>query len=109
MCIHHSPSLLTTFDDNSAGILPSNTTTYTLSQITNALYSQIGAVPYLGCYDNGTILDEVWYFHHVIGTVCRVDQDCSDFLNLDLGAIWSLQNPQFHHSVELHRKWNLVL
>ncbi|KAG1762977.1 ribonuclease T2 [Suillus occidentalis] len=52
----------------SAGILPSNTTTYTLSQITNALYSQIGAVPYLGCYDNGTILDEVWYFHHVIGT-----------------------------------------
>lgn len=52
----------------SAGILPSNTTTYTLSQITNALYSQIGAVPYLGCYDNGTVLDEVWYFHHVIGT-----------------------------------------
>jgi ribonuclease T2 len=51
-----------------AGILPSNTTTYTLSQITNALYSQTGAVPYLGCYSNGTILDEVWYFHHVLGT-----------------------------------------
>ncbi|KAG1850623.1 ribonuclease T2 [Suillus subalutaceus] len=51
-----------------AGILPSNTTTYTLSQITNVLYSQTGAVPYLGCYGNGTILDEVWYFHHVLGT-----------------------------------------
>ncbi|KAG0707518.1 ribonuclease T2 [Suillus ampliporus] len=51
-----------------AGILPSNTTTYTLSQITNALYSQTGAVPYLGCFGNGTILDEVWYFHHVLGT-----------------------------------------
>ncbi|KAG2155619.1 ribonuclease T2 [Suillus clintonianus] len=51
-----------------AGILPSNTTTYTLSQITNALYSQTGAVPYLGCYGHGTILDEVWYFHHVLGT-----------------------------------------
>ncbi|KAJ8597595.1 ribonuclease T2 [Rhizopogon salebrosus TDB-379] len=50
------------------GILPSNTTTYTLAQITNALYSQTGAVPYLGCYGNGTILDEVWYFHHVLGT-----------------------------------------
>ncbi|KAH7930383.1 ribonuclease T2 [Leucogyrophana mollusca] len=51
-----------------AGILPSNTTTYTLAQITNALYSQTGAVPYLGCSGNGTVLDEVWYFHHVLGT-----------------------------------------
>lgn len=61
---------------SSAGIVPSNTTTYTLSQITNALYSQTGAVPYLGCFgSSGTILDEVWYFHHVLGTVRRVDRD----------------------------------
>ncbi|KIJ66331.1 hypothetical protein HYDPIDRAFT_109332 [Hydnomerulius pinastri MD-312] len=51
-----------------AGILPSNQTSYTLSQITSALYSQTGAVPYLGCSGNGTVLDEVWYFHHVLGT-----------------------------------------
>jgi len=51
-----------------AGILPSNETTYTLAQITNALYSQTGAIPYLGCSNNGTVLDEVWYFHHVLGT-----------------------------------------
>ncbi|KAH0837991.1 ribonuclease T2 [Lanmaoa asiatica] len=51
-----------------AGILPSNKTTYTLAQITNALYSQTGAIPYLGCSNNGTVLDEVWYFHHVFGT-----------------------------------------
>ncbi|KAH7916360.1 ribonuclease T2 [Hygrophoropsis aurantiaca] len=51
-----------------SGILPSNKTTYTLAQITNALYSQTGAVPYLGCSGNGTALDEVWYFHHVLGT-----------------------------------------
>ncbi|EGO05308.1 hypothetical protein SERLA73DRAFT_174402 [Serpula lacrymans var. lacrymans S7.3] len=52
-----------------AGILPSNTTTYTLAEITNALVSQTGAVPYLGCSgSDGTVLDEVWYFHHVLGT-----------------------------------------
>ncbi|KAI6114944.1 ribonuclease T2 [Pisolithus thermaeus] len=50
-----------------AGIVPSNGTTYTLAQITNA-YSQTGAIPYLGCSGNGVVLDEVWYFHHVLGT-----------------------------------------
>ncbi|KAG8219471.1 ribonuclease T2 [Butyriboletus roseoflavus] len=50
------------------GIIPSNKTTYTLARITNALYSQTGAIPYLGCSNNGSVLDEVWYFHHVLGT-----------------------------------------
>ncbi|KAG1813257.1 ribonuclease T2-like protein [Suillus subaureus] len=52
-----------------AGIVPSNTTTYTRAQIANALYSQTGADPWLGCYDaNGAVLEEIWYFHHVLGT-----------------------------------------
>ncbi|KAH7886151.1 ribonuclease T2 [Phlebopus sp. FC_14] len=51
-----------------AGIWPSNETTYTLAQITGALYSQTLAVPYLGCSKHGTVLDQVWYFHHVMGT-----------------------------------------
>ena len=54
----------------SFGIVPSNRTTYTLSQFQNALQSQTGAIPYLGCGHNGTVLEEVWYFQHVWGTVC---------------------------------------
>ncbi|GBE77679.1 ribonuclease T2 [Sparassis latifolia] len=52
-----------------AGIYPSNTTTYSLASIQSALYSQTGGVPYLGCGGkNGTILEEVWYYSHVLGT-----------------------------------------
>ncbi|KZT02477.1 ribonuclease T2 [Laetiporus sulphureus 93-53] len=52
-----------------SGIYPSNTTTYTLSQIQAALKAQTGAVPYLGCGgENNTILEEVWYYNHVLGT-----------------------------------------
>ena len=50
------------------GIIPSNKTMYTLSQFQNALKSQTGAIPYLGCGNNGTVLQEVWYFQHVFGT-----------------------------------------
>ena len=65
-----------------AGIVPSNTTSYTLSDIQAALTKQWGAVPYLGCSgsrfnstkagngtsDNGRIvLDEVWYYMHILG------------------------------------------
>ncbi|KAF7793435.1 hypothetical protein EIP86_004547 [Pleurotus ostreatoroseus] len=53
----------------SVGIVPSNKTTYKLGQIQNALKLQTGAVPYLGCGFNGTVLQEVWYFSHVFGTV----------------------------------------
>jgi hypothetical protein len=52
-----------------AGIIPSNKTTYSLSQLQGALKAQTGATPYLGCEQNGTALSEVWYFHHVRGSV----------------------------------------
>ncbi|PAV22516.1 ribonuclease T2 [Pyrrhoderma noxium] len=58
----------------SAGIIPSNSTTYTLSQIQNALKSQTGAIPHLGCSSSPTnsssnvVLSEVWYYTHVLGT-----------------------------------------
>lgn len=62
-----------TFDMLAAyGIVPSNKTTYSLSQITNALQAQTGHVPYIGCAVNGTSLSEVWYFGHVFGTVSVV-------------------------------------
>ncbi len=60
-----------------SGITPSNKTTYSLSQIQNALKGQTGAIPYLGCGNNGTVLQEVWYFHHVLGTVSTLLYDCS--------------------------------
>ncbi|TFY79451.1 hypothetical protein EWM64_g4563 [Hericium alpestre] len=51
-----------------SGITPSNKTTYSLSQFQTALKAQSGAIPYLGCGHNGTVLQEVWYFNHVSGT-----------------------------------------
>ncbi|KDQ63313.1 hypothetical protein JAAARDRAFT_694743 [Jaapia argillacea MUCL 33604] len=51
-----------------AGITPSNTTTYSLAQLQNALKAQTAAIPYLGCGSNGTVLQEVWYYNHVMGT-----------------------------------------
>lgn len=51
------------------GITPSNTTTYPLAKIQDALKAQTGALPYLGCSDKGGSLSEVWYFNHVFGTV----------------------------------------
>ncbi|KAI3623963.1 hypothetical protein CBS14141_002391 [Malassezia furfur] len=64
-----------------AGIVPSNKTSYTLSDITNALEKVTGAKPYIGCSgprnnetsggnqnDHGfTVLSEVWYFYNVAG------------------------------------------
>lgn len=64
------------------GITPSNSTTYTLSDIQNALTTEYGAVPYIGCSgpkyntteaganstDSGrTNIDELWYYQHVYG------------------------------------------
>lgn len=54
---------------SSSGIQPSNKTTYSLTQLQTALKAQTGAIPYLGCGQNGTVLQEVWYFHHVLGSV----------------------------------------
>jgi ribonuclease T2 len=71
---------------SAGGIRPSNTTTYTLSDMQAALTKGFGALPYIGCTgpkyntttagkgssDNGyTIVDEVWYYHHVYGRVQR--------------------------------------
>ena len=63
-------------------IVPSNSTTYTLSDFEQALSSEYGATPYVGCsgarynetvagkgsLDNGrTQISEMWYFFHVNG------------------------------------------
>ena len=50
------------------GIVPSNSTGYSLEQIQAALKSQTGALPYVGCSHNGTQLSEIWYYSHVYGT-----------------------------------------
>ncbi|KAI6120577.1 ribonuclease T2 [Pisolithus croceorrhizus] len=94
-----------------AGIVPSNGTTYTLAQITNALYSQTGAIPYLGYSGNGVVLDEVWYFHHVLGTVRTPAQvDSVHGLKKTMtGAVRSLQDHQFHHAVKLRSGGIVVL
>lgn len=59
----------------SAGIVPSNTTTYTLAQLQNAVKAQTGAIPFFGCGGTGAggsagrnILNEAWHFNHVLGT-----------------------------------------
>jgi ribonuclease T2 len=64
------------------GIRPSNTTSYSLSDIQDALTVGFGALPYVGCtgtrynatdagkgsLDNGfTQLSETWYYYHVYG------------------------------------------
>lgn len=57
-----------------AGIVPSNTTTYSLADIQSTLTQAFGAVPYLACVGDEsadgsgkTVLNEVWYYHHVMG------------------------------------------
>ncbi|KAJ4417999.1 hypothetical protein N0V82_005851 [Gnomoniopsis sp. IMI 355080] len=57
-----------------AGIVPSNTTTYSLVDIQSALTEAFGAVPYLACSgaesadgSGYTALSEVWYYHHAVG------------------------------------------
>ncbi|KAL1310471.1 hypothetical protein AAFC00_000763 [Neodothiora populina] len=66
----------------SAGIKPSNTTTYSLSSFQSALNKGYGALPYIGCSgprynetaaganstDSGrTVISEVWYYFHAYG------------------------------------------
>ncbi|KAF9454076.1 ribonuclease T2 [Macrolepiota fuliginosa MF-IS2] len=50
------------------GVLPSNKTTYKLDDLEAIIKSQTGAVPFFGCANNGTVLNEVWYFNHVHGS-----------------------------------------
>ena len=71
---------------SAAGITPSNTTRYTYADIESTLTKKFGATPYIGCTgprfnsttagagtnDRGyTILDEVWYYHHVSFTLVQ--------------------------------------
>ncbi len=71
---------------SAASIRPSNSTTYSLSDLQSALSSGFGALPYIGCsgprynatsqgqgsMDNGrTVVSEVWYYYHVYGRVQR--------------------------------------
>jgi len=51
-----------------AGITPSTTATYTLSQIQSALAKNHGGfTPYVGCASG--VLDELWYFYNVKGSL----------------------------------------
>lgn len=60
----------------SAGIVPSNTTAYQLGDLQNALKARTGGIPYVGCGNNGTVLQEVWYFNHVCGPVSYSTRRC---------------------------------
>lgn len=50
-----------------AGIVPSNTVTYTREQIVGALAKKTGAIPFIGCTGrpNRNTLNEFWYYYHV--------------------------------------------
>lgn len=50
-----------------AGIVPSNTATYSKASILSALKAKTGQEPYLGCKSGA--LNEVWYFYNVQGSL----------------------------------------
>jgi len=50
-----------------AGIYPSTTIQYNLTQFIAALQPMHGAIPYIGC-SKGQV-DELWYFYHIQGSV----------------------------------------
>ncbi|KAK4049285.1 hypothetical protein OIV83_004222 [Microbotryomycetes sp. JL201] len=57
----------------SQGIVPSNSTTYSLQDLENAFVAQVGAKPFFGCSGpepsgQRTVLSEVWVYAHVLGT-----------------------------------------
>ena len=71
---------------SAANFSPSNTTTFTLGDMQDALTNGFGGLPYIGCLgpkynamaagngtlDNGAmVVDEVWYYYHVNGRVQR--------------------------------------
>lgn len=53
-----------------AGITPSNSKTYTKSQIQQALNSKFGADVYFKC-DSNNAINEIWYFHHIKGSLLQ--------------------------------------
>ena len=94
-----------------SGIIPSNKTTYSLSHIQNALKAQTGSIPFIGCGHNGTVLQEIWYFNHVMGTV-RVSLLCLlvHRLILVVGAVRIVQKRGFHDQKQLleHDRYKLL-
>lgn len=51
-----------------AGIKPSNSATYKLTDVQNALAKGHGGhIPYVGCSSNA--IDEIWYYFNVRGSV----------------------------------------
>jgi len=87
------------------GIVPSNKTTYKLDDLEATAKSQTGAIPFFGCVNNGTVLTEVWYFNHVLGT-----EQFGSFKSVDsttpssctrTGGIWYLERtPGSEHDVD---------
>ncbi|ODQ80599.1 hypothetical protein BABINDRAFT_7313 [Babjeviella inositovora NRRL Y-12698] len=51
-----------------ANIVPSTTKNYTSSEIESALSSKFGKKVYISC-DSGNNLNEIWYYHHVQGSL----------------------------------------
>jgi hypothetical protein len=60
----------------SAGIVPSITTAYQLGDLQSAFKARTGGIPYVGCGNNGTVLQEVWYFNHACGPVSGSTRSC---------------------------------
>ncbi|KAH3665556.1 hypothetical protein OGAPHI_003743 [Ogataea philodendri] len=55
-----------------AGIVPSDTATYTKDAIAEALQSKFGRQVYFKC-DSNKALNEIWYFYHLHGSVVHGD------------------------------------
>ncbi|EGW31078.1 uncharacterized protein SPAPADRAFT_141979 [Spathaspora passalidarum NRRL Y-27907] len=53
-----------------AGIVPSNTQTYTKKQIADALSSKFGEEVYFNC-DHNHAINEIHYFHHIRGSLLQ--------------------------------------
>lgn len=53
-----------------AGIYPSNTQNYTLTELQSALARHHGGkTPFLGCSNGGTRLNEFWYYYNTFGSI----------------------------------------
>jgi len=94
----------------SAGIVPSNKTTYKLGDIQKALKAQTGGVPYLGCGNNGTVLQEVWYFNHVSGTeqfgrFKALDSVTNSTCSSTQGIYYYERTRNSEHDVRLVKRW----
>ncbi|THH09607.1 hypothetical protein EW145_g1892 [Phellinidium pouzarii] len=68
------------------GIVPSNSTTYTLTQIENAIKAQTGATPFVGCGGNGT------FFERNVALLTRARD----------GAVWAIQVGRLDDSIYVH-------